>query len=415
MSRTTLIILIVLAVAVAITVFLIVRRRRYVGALRERGWTFVSSPDLSSVLEHTAPPFGLGFSRSVDESISGTLASGVPFHVFEYKTKQGGPTFDGRVASLRLPVALPTLFLVQGTPRSGVSFPPVDLDPSVLVLSDHPLFAAALFSGSVRSAVAAFGQATGGLDLSIDGDHLVAVGAPKDPDELQVYLDRLAAVVTAMDWASLAPYQIARTPPQFGFFGRPDWVLVERDDSLIQKYGLTTVGSHHRTEQVLRGPNDGLPFEAFVHRWQTTRTETSTDSEGRTHTRTVTEHHDEVVCAVWLPAELPQLSLNGGWGGQRVRFEWEQFNDAYAVRTNSPKFAHDVIHPQMMEFLMRAQPPSFGIEGRLLRFSVSSHDTLLVGRCVDFAHEFLGRVPSFVWRDLGVTPPAFRVSGLDPR
>jgi hypothetical protein len=84
-SSTVVIILITIATLVlALIVLLIVRRQRYVGALRGRGWTFESQPALESVLDHHAPPFGLGFVRKVDEAISGTTAAGIPFRVFEY-------------------------------------------------------------------------------------------------------------------------------------------------------------------------------------------------------------------------------------------------------------------------------------------------------------------------------------------
>jgi hypothetical protein len=410
LSRTTLIVLIVLAVVLAVVVLLVVRRRRYIQALTARGWAFESSPQLAAVLDHHVPPFGLGFERKVDESIIGRTAAGVPFHVFEYACRAGGPSFDQRLASLWLPVALPPLFVDQGAVRAGVDLPPVPVDPSYWVRTADPRLAEALFTPAVRAAVGSFGRLAGRLDLSIDGNHLVAVGAPKDPDQLAAYLEALGAVVTALDVPALTGFAVPPAPAYFGFYGRPDWVLVQRDDSLIEKYSLTRAGSHHTTEQIVRGTNDGLPIEAFVHRWQTSRTETSTDSEGRTTTRTVTEQHSENVMAVWLPVALPQLSVNGGWGGERVRFESEPFNDSFKVRTSTPKFAYDVIHPRMMEFLAWARPPGFGIGGHLMRFTDTAHDTLVIGRCADFAHEFLARVPSFVWRDLGVEPPRFRSS-----
>jgi hypothetical protein len=408
MSRSTWIIIAVVVVVLAVIALLVIRRRRYVKDLQGRGWTFVSSPTLESVLEHQAPPFGLGFKRSVDESISGTTHSGVRFHVFEYACRDGGPPFDERVASLALPLALPGLFITEGPPRSGVNLAPVDIDPAWQVRAAGSDYAHAVLTDGVRAAITSFAAVAGQVDLSIDGDHLVAVGPPKDPDDLETFLEAMAPIATAIDPSQLAGYAVARQPATFGFYGRPDWVLVDRDDSLIDKYGLTTVGSHHKTERIIRSPNDGLPLEAFIHRWQTTHTETSTDSDGHTHTRTVTDHHDETVTAVWLPFQLPQLSINGGWGGQRVRFELEEFNQGFAVRCESPRFASDVIHPRMMEYLMRAQPPGFRIEGQLIRFEPAAHDTLLIGQCADFAHEFLARIPTFVWRDLQVTPPPFR-------
>jgi hypothetical protein len=413
MSRTALIIVVVLVVVLAVVAFLVVRRRRYIGALRGRGWTFNSRPQLVEVLDHQAPPFGLGFERSVDEGITGTTRSGIAFHVFEYACREGGPPFDQRLASLALPLALPDLYVSSGEPRHGVRFADLEtggqLGSGFAVRAGDAGYARTLLSAPVVAAVTAFGAAGHRVDLSIDGAHLVAVGAPKDPDALEAYLEALAPIVSALDLAALSAYAQPAAPPRFGFYGHPDWELVGSDDRLIDKYDLTTAGYAHVTEKLVRGDNDGLPLEAFIHRWKTQRTETSTDSEGKTTTRTVTEDHSEVVAAVGLPFELPLLSVNGPWNGKKVRFESEEFNKAFTVRTDEPKFASDVIHPRTMEYLMRVQPPGFVINGALLRFEVSEHDTVTIGICADFAHEFLSRVPSFVWRDRQLTPPQFRV------
>jgi len=409
MSSTIVIILIVIAVLVlGLIAFLIIRRQRYVRALRGRGWTFESRPSLESVLDHHAPPFGLGFVRKVDEAISGQTATGVPFRVFEYASSEGGPKFDDRVASLQLPLPLPDLFLSTDHARSGVQLPEIEVDPRYQVRAADAGYAGAAVSGSVLDAIAAFGQAGHKVDLSIDGQQLVAVGAPKDPDQLQAYLEKLGAVAQALNQGALASYRVTPPAAGFGFYGHPDWQLIARDDTLIAKYGLTTAGFGHSTGKVIRGSNDGLPIEAFIHRWKTQRTETYTDSDGRTQTRTVTENHSEIVTAIMMPFSCPMLSVGGGWGGKRVRFESEEFNDRFTVRTDNPKFASDVLHPRTLEFLMAAQPPGFRIEGNGMRFSVDKHDTQLIGCCADFAHEFFGRVPSFVWKDLKITPPTFR-------
>jgi hypothetical protein len=201
---------------------------------------------------------------------------------------------------------------------------------------------------------------------------------------------------------------MAPPPPGFGFYGHPDWLLIDRDDALIAKYGLTTAGFGHSTEKVIRGSNDGLAIEAFIHRWKTQRTETYTDSDGRSQTRTVTENQSEILTAIRTPFSFPLISVGGGWGGKKVKFESEEFNDRFTVRTDDPKLASDVIHPRTMEYLMAVQPPGFRIEGDVMRFSVDKHDTQLIGLCADFAHEFFSRVPSFVWKNLQITPPAFR-------
>jgi hypothetical protein len=409
MSSTIVIILIVIAVlVVGLIAFLIIRRQRYVRALRGRGWTFESRPSLDWVLDHHAPPFGLGFVRKVDEAISGQTATGVPFRVFEYTSSEGGPKFDDRVASMQLPLPLPDLFVSTDHARSGVELPQVEVDPRFQVRAADAGYAGTALSASVLDAIAAFGQAGHKVDLSIDGQQLVAVATPKDPEQLQGYLEKLGAVAQAFNPGALAPYRATPPTPGFGFYGHPDWQLIGRDDTLIAKYDLTTAGFGHTTEKVIRGSNDGLPIEAFIHRWKTQRTETYTDSNGRTRTRTVTENHSEVVTAIMMPFTFPMLSVGGGWGGKKVRFESEEFNDRFTVRTENPKFASDVIHPRTMEFLMAAQPPGFRIAGNGMRFSVDKHDTELIGFCADFAHEFFGRVPSFVWKNLQITPPTFR-------
>jgi hypothetical protein len=415
MNSTIVIILIVIAVlAVGLMAFLIIRRQRYIRALRGRGWTFESRPSLEWVLDHHAPPFGLGFVRKVDEAISGQTATGVPFRVFEYASSEGGPKFDERIASMQLPLPLPDLFLSTDHERSGVQLPRVELDPRFQVRAADAGYPKTALSASVLDAVSAFGQAGHRVDLSIDGQQLVAVGAPKDPEQLQSYLEQLGAIAQAFDPEALAPYRATPSPPGFGFYGHPDWQLIGRDDTLIAKYELTTAGFGHITEKVVRGANDGLPIEAFIHRWKTQRTETYTDSEGRTQTRTVTDDHSEILIAIAMPFSFPMLSVGGGWGGKKARFESEEFNDRFTVRTDNPKFASDVIHPRTMEFLMAVQPPGFRIEGDGMRFSVDKHDTELIGFCADFAHEFFARVPSFVWKDLQITPPAFRRLPTEP-
>ena len=410
MNNTTVVIIVAAIVVLAVIAFLIIRRQRYKRALASRGWSFDSKPALETVLDHQAPPFGLGFERDVDEGVAGGTRAGIRFRVFEYICREGGPKFDQRLASLQLPLALPDLFVSAGGARSGVRLPEVDIDPRLQVRAADPGYARAVLSPGALNAIATFGQADYPVDLSIDGEHLVAVGAPKAPDELETYLEALAPVAQAIDPAALASYAVPPRPPGFAFYGRPDWVYTGRDNSLIDVYGLTRVGFGHSTEKLVRAANDGLPLDAFIHRWKTRRTETYTDSDGNTRTRTVTEQHDETVCVVNLPFAFPLISVGGGWGGQRVRFESEEFNDRFKIKTDDAKFTYDVIHPRTMEFMMAVDPPDFRIEDHLMRFALSSHDTLLIGLCADFAHEFFGRVPSFVWHDLGVERPEFRRS-----
>jgi hypothetical protein len=170
----------------ALIAFLIIRRQRYVRALRGHGWIFEFRPALESVLDHHAPPFGLGF---------------VPSPVRQLPTcrSECSSTKTARVGR-----DLTTASQACSCPcRSQISsYPPTKC---VAAYRQHP-------SRSIRvsryapptldmrawrcpprvlEAIGAFGQAGHRLDLSIDGERLVAVGAPKDPDQLQAYLELL--------------------------------------------------------------------------------------------------------------------------------------------------------------------------------------------------------------------------------
>ncbi len=189
----------VIVVIVAIVALLIIRRQRYKRALKSRGWWFDSKPALETVLDHQAPPFGLGFERKVDEGVAGGTRAGLPFRVFEYACNEGGPKFDQRMASVQLPLALPDLFVSSTGVRNGVRLPAVDIDPRLQVRAADPAYARAVLSSSVLNAIALFGQAGYPVDLSIDGRQLVSVGAPKQPAELEVYLEALAPIAQAID------------------------------------------------------------------------------------------------------------------------------------------------------------------------------------------------------------------------
>lgn len=211
MSTTSIAVLAIIMVVLGVVAFLVIRRQRYVRALRGRGWIFESTPALSSVLDHHAPPFGLGFDRDADEGIAGRTRSGIPFRVFEYAYSGGGPKFDARVASLTLPLALPDLFVSTANPRSGVRYRTLDVEPGLGVQAPDAGYARALLAPPVLAAIATFGQAGHPVDLSVDGAALVAIGAPKDPEELAAYLDLLSPIARAIDPVALAPYANCHT------------------------------------------------------------------------------------------------------------------------------------------------------------------------------------------------------------
>ena len=143
-------------------------------------------------------------------------------------------------------------------------------------------------------------------------------------------------------------------------------------------------------------------------------TRTTTDSDGNTRTETYTVQHDEPIVEVYLNRPFGELAVNMKARGEKVRFESLAFNRAFKVRSVDRKFAYDVIHPLQMDFLTAYGPAPFCIDthGRIC-FQVGENNPQIIAHCANFAHGFLGRVPSFVWKNLGVTQgepevPTFR-------
>ncbi len=406
-------VLLVVVVVAVVGVFLWLRRRHYLNRVRALGWTHDSNPAMTAVADLQAPPFGLGWGRGVDELVSGTTAAGFGFRVFEYEYHGAGPRWSGRVACLDLPFGLPDAFL------SGEEGPRVGLGMggrTLVQAEDHGVRVVAGDAGLARDLLAgvgvqarAFGEAAGTIDLGIDQNRLVASGAPKDPDVLTAFLAALDPVAQAIATSpALQGRQVQPSTPSW-YYGHPDWVFLGSDDAVLDLYPVNTGGYGHRSEDLVRGERDGIRLDAFTHHWKTDHTETTTDAQGHTHARTVTENHSEAVCGFVLPFTFPALSVNGNRVGERVRFESAQFNDAFTVRTADPKFASDVIHPRTMEWLLARRPRGWTVLGQVVSFEVEKHDLLIVDDCAEVLRGWLGRIPRFVWEDRRLPCPPYLV------
>lgn len=372
----------------------IVRRQRYIKALEAQGWTFENSPTLDATFGLNCPPFGVGYNRSIDDLIAGTTAQGIPFRVFQYGSQ-------GHVAVLTLPRPLPELY-IAAQPRADAVGQQKTFGVWTVTATDPAWAEAAV--GAIGASVDAM---AGGqpVDLSVDGNHLVAVGAPREAVELRAFLEALAPVAQALAGPALAQFTGPNPPAELSLYGYPQWIYRPRDDRFLDQVVSTGGGQNHAAEDVVLGEYYGIRMIALTHTWQTTRTETSTDANGNTTTRTVTDNHSEALLEFHLPWPFGDMSVNWSGWGDRVRFESADFNSAFTVRSPTPKFAYDVFHPRQMEFLLRAQPTPFAIESSRVRFAVQDVNPEVLTWRAQFLVAFLAGVPSFVWEDLGHPEP----------
>lgn len=390
------IIWIIVGLVVAVVIALIVRRQLYVKSLRDKGWTFEGSPTLANTYGLNNPPFGLGYNRKIDDEISGTTTGGVPFAVFEYNAL-------GYVATLALPRPLPELY-VGSAPRPGAVGLQKQLGPWLVTAGDPAWAEAAM--GAIGASVDALAAAGHPVDLSVDGVRLVALGVPREAQAMESFLNGVEPIARALASApALGGFQGPNPPAELSLYGHPDWIYRPSDDSWLGQVVHSSGGYGHEARDVVLGERLGIRMIGLSHHWKTDRTETSTDAQGNTTTRTVTDHHSEVVLEFHLPWHFGDLSVNWSGWGDRVRFESSDFNRAFKVRCAYPKFASDVFHPRQLEFMLKAQPLPFSIEQGRVRFSSQVNDPAVFEHCGGFLVTFFAGVPGFVWEDLGHAQP----------
>lgn len=61
--------------------------------------------------------------------------------------------------------------------------------------------------------------------------------------------------------------------------------------------------------------------------------------------------------------------LKGAFGFDDIDFESDEFSRKFYVQSSDRRFAYDVLHPRMMEFLLQTSPPMIDVEGGALCLS----------------------------------------------
>lgn len=368
-----------------------IMRWRYVQSLRDKGWEFITSPDISIVHGLNVPPFGVGFGRSVDDQVVGRAPDGTPFSAFRYKSSNWSTA--GYAVAVPLPHSMPAGEITHAAGTQQLQLPGhrFTMGPISATARD------AAYAEELLTAVAP--ALTGPWRVSVDHTNLILVDVSREVDQLDRAVTELAAVRAALLNSPAALRHGPTPPPALGFYERPGWTYVPSDNSYLRYIGHTTGGRNHRASDIVFSDNAGLPFLRLRHDWETTRT--VRDSQGRT--RTVTDHHTEILGEFRMDFPFRPISVNWGWFGKGQQFELEEFNDRVKVKSPHPRFASDVIHQRQMEYLLQCGHPRFSIEadGRIrveagdwLPHDIDRADALLRG--------FFARVPDFVWTNLGL-------------
>jgi len=144
----------------------------------------------------------------------------------------------------------------------------------------------------------------------------------------------------------------------------------EKDRALASQFGFLdklAQGSNRYAFNVLSGRYRQQDVLAFDYHYETH----STDSKGRHQTH----HHHFSFFILILPRSFPELTIvregvfskiAQAFGYDDIDFESAEFSRTFCVRSKDKRFAYDVCHAQMMEYLLANRDLSIEIEGRAL-------------------------------------------------
>jgi hypothetical protein len=94
--------------------------------------------------------------------------------------------------------------------------------------------------------------------------------------------------------------------------------------------------------------------------------------------------------------------LKGAFGFDDIDFESEAFSRAFWVQSDDKRFAYDVLHPRMMEFLLAERPPMLEIEHGALCVADGSRrwDPAQFAARMDFVVRFCEHWPRHLVKEL---------------
>lgn len=155
----------------------------------------------------------------------------------------------------------------------------------------------------------------------------------------------------------------------------------DKDYSMADRFEFLNAlaqGDNRYAYNILSGSYQNHEVLAFDYHYETD----STDSKGRRQTH----HHHFSFFILMLTQSFPELRISRegflskiaqAFGYDDIDLESAEFSKAFCVRSKDKKFAYDVCHAPMMEYLLANRDLNIEIEGRAL--------ALAFGKCLSAA------------------------------
>ena len=161
------------------------------------------------------------------------------------------------------------------------------------------------------------------------------------------------------------------------------------------------IGDSRRAENAIYGQHEGRDFVSFDYQYETT-SGTGKDRHTTTHTFSV--------LALSMGVALPSLTVDpenflerfvGRLTNRDIELESEDFNRAFTVTSPDRKFASDVLHPRMMEFLLQHRDVGWRFERDSMLIVASGRRTIpQIDATLALMDQIAAQVPAFVWKQI---------------
>jgi hypothetical protein len=161
------------------------------------------------------------------------------------------------------------------------------------------------------------------------------------------------------------------------------------------EFALFREGHSRRASNCLDGTYQGLPMILFDYRYKTGSGKSET-----THYISALLAQLNIQCRKLIirpETVLDRFAAFIGFGD--IQFEYEEFNRAFNVHCENKKFAYDICHPDMMEFMLQNRSMTWELQGdRLLLYSwtVGNFGPEDVRAFLQLAVGFVGRIPRYL-------------------
>jgi cbb3-type cytochrome oxidase subunit 3 len=181
------------------------------------------------------------------------------------------------------------------------------------------------------------------------------------------------------------------------------WRYEAEQPLLVDRFQGAPFGLGHGRSagNAVYGQHDGREFVSFDYQYKTTE-----GSGKERHTVT----HTFSVLALSMGVSLPTLTVDpenflerfvGRLTNSDIDLELEDFNRAFTVTCADRKFASDVLHPRMMEFLLQHRDVGWRFErDSMLMVAAGRRSVQQIDATLALMDQISDQIPEFVWKQV---------------